>query len=176
MRNVLCAVALLVLFPAAAFADERFDKGSWELLVGLSAFDGLSPAIAYFVADNVEAIVHVDYHTIEIDYGTSGSNEEDAFEIGADFAYNFPTGGPIVPLVQGGVSYGTVETKTASVTDTDVDLWIVDVGAGVRLLIGTNASVNLLVDYGVGNADDNLSSLSGDFTGLDVALAYSLFF
>jgi len=176
MRSLLCGLALLVLCPVAAFADDRFDKGSWELVVGLDSLDGTSSAgLGYFLADDVEAILQIDYTNLEIDFGSGSKVEEDAFAVAANGAYNFELGGPVVPVVGGGIAYTTDKTTIGGGDDTDLEIWVADVFAGIRMLVGTASSVNVQIDYAFGNADDSVSSLSGDVTGLDIALFYSLF-
>jgi hypothetical protein len=156
--------------------DPRFDRGSWEVGIELNPNVGLEPSIGYFLADNLSASLHFAGHGIAYDNPSAPNDEVSEGELRLDGAYNFPTGGWLVPFLGAGVRSFSEKIKIAGVTTTDKEGADLHGLAGLRFLVGRIGSVNLLLRFGRATTDDNLTRTSQDSAFADLALAYSLFF
>ena len=182
MRKLaLCLTVLCAFIAVPSYAqDQRFDQGSWEIGVGADASDlALAPFVGYFIADNLETVVHFDYSTATADRpaGFQDSDRTD-LAVSADLLFNIPTGTSIVPVIGGGLSYfsQTLDYSASTVNDSDVTGIQLSGLAGLRFLVGDRAAVNVNVDAFLGQVEDNTIDLSIDVTGVGIGVSYSLFF
>lgn len=175
VRLVAVLLCLLAL-PGTALAEaSRFDRGSWELGIELNPNVGLEPSIGYFVADNLSIAVHVAGRGISYDNVSLPDDEQSDGEVRLDAAYNFPTGGSVVPFLGFGLSSFNEKIKQAGVTQIDKEGREAHLLLGVRFLVGRIGAVNLLLRAGRATVDDNLNRTSQDSGFAHLALAYSLF-
>jgi len=172
MRNMMVSFLLVILLPVMAWADDdRFKQGTWELAIGLGSA-GVSPFVGYFLADNVEGILHFNY--IHNDSSSGGfTQKSDSVGVGGAAHYNLQTGTMAVPFFGPDVSYRYFTTsgfRSDSISVTG-DL-------GVRLLVGKQASVDLTGSGGYewfSSSGSGLGSHATEWTA-GVMLAYSIFF
>ena len=175
-------LSLIILIPVSVNAEERFKAGTWELSLHTSASDiDISPSIGYFILDNVEAIVHIDYSKITYDFPT-GDNDVDStnymFEAGV--LYNIPITAniepAIVPFIIGEITYfrQKEDVENSTTLDSTFDGFGIDAGLGIRFLVGKIASINTSFMFGVADLDVDDSSV--DVTGYGFDISYSLFF
>jgi hypothetical protein len=182
MKNLaLCLTVLFALISVPSYAqDQRFDQGSWEIGIESSASDlSLEPFVGYFIADNLEAVVHFDYSTTTTDFPTGFQDlDSTALVVTADLLFNIPTGTSIVPVIGGGLVYfsQTRDYDASTVNDSDdTGLGLRGV-AGLRFLVGDRAAVNINAEAFLLQVDDNTNDLSADVTGVGIGVSYSLFF
>jgi hypothetical protein len=182
MKNLaLCLTVLFALISVPSYAqDQRFDQGSWEIGIESSASDlSLEPFVGYFIADNLEAVVHFDYSTTTTDFPT-GFQDLDTTNlvVSADLLFNIPTGTSIVPVIGGGLLYfsQTSDYDASTVNDSDDTGVGLSATVGVRFLVGDRASVNVAADAVFVQVEDNLADISADGTGVGIGVSYSLFF
>ncbi len=164
--------------PVFANANDRFKAGTWELAIGSSSSDlSINPIIGYFFLDNVEGIVHFDYNKTNIDTSPAyADTETTTIMFSAGIAYNIPSKTNIVPFVTGELVYYSYdeEVKNSSQQDIYADAVGLDVGFGLRYLIGNRASINASFDYGVFDIDED--DMNIDLNGYSLGISYSLFF
>jgi len=175
--RILAAVVMCALFvPSVVCAEERFDRGSFRISLGIdSAAGDLSPDIAYFVANNLELVVHFDAQSLKIE-NTSGPDDElKTTALGAAMFYDFRTNSSMVPFLGVGLVGYHTEVVTAGVKTNDTDEVQLSLAAGLRFLLGERGSVDLTLTGTGGSLEDNLSSASVDFSHGQVGISYSLF-
>ena len=176
----LSIMAISLLIPAFLYAEDRFDKGSWEIAVGSDAISlDLEPSIGYFLADNIEGIVHFDFVHRDDDLPPGFADvDTDAYFIGIEALGHLPIGAMVVPFLGVGFAYYQQEEDVAGTTvgDIDQDAFVVNGEFGIRILIGARASFNPSINVGFAEIDDNLSSVSLDRTQFGFGYSFSLFF
>jgi hypothetical protein len=93
MKKFILLVLIFLFYAEYANADDRFKAGTWDLSIGSSASDlSIIPSIGYFLLDNVEGIVHVDYSKLTYDYPPDFSDSEVTnMMVSADLIYHIPT-------------------------------------------------------------------------------------
>ncbi|MBI5136479.1 MAG: hypothetical protein HZA24_03975 [Nitrospirae bacterium] len=176
-RVVGVLLALFVMLPAAAFAGDRFDKGSWRVGVALDSVDSsLTPSIGYFLADNLEIAVHLDSSVATISNPGAADDELESAEVGAVLRYSFPVGGSVVPVIGAGLASYTETEKSAGSTTSDLEGSLLMLSAGVRFLVGEIGSVDLTLAGAGGTVDDNVAGTSHDVSVGSFSLSYSLYF
>ena len=178
MKKIFISLAvIIILMPVFANAADRFNAGTWELAIGSSSADlSLNPTIGYFFLDNVEGIVHFDYNKTNIDSSYDSDYEITTMMFSAGLAYNIPSKTKIVPFVTGELVYYLYDkdVENSSSLDINSDAVGIDVGFGLRFLIGNRASVNASFDFGVLDLDEDDRNV--DVNGYNLGISYSLFF
>lgn len=172
MWKTMVSFLLVILFPVMAHAaDDRFKQGAWELAIGLGSA-GVSPFVGYFLVDNLEGILHLNY--VHSDSSSGGfTQKSDSVGVGGAAYYNLQTGTMAVPFFGPDVSY-----RYYSNSGYRSDSVFLTGDLGVRLLVGRQASVDLTGTGGY----EWFSGTGGGFTyratewTAGVMLAYSIFF
>lgn len=173
------SIAVFFLIPVAVNANERFEKGSWELAIGSSAISlDLEPSIGYFLADNIEGIIHFNFSHLNIDNPSGNDSDLDAFFISIGLLAHLPIDGVFVPFLGGSLTYFRQKRDIEGTTlgDVDQDGVGLDGQLGVRILIGERASINPNITLSVLEIDDNLTGSSVNATGFSFGISFSLFF
>ena len=175
----LSIAVFFLLVPAAVNADERFDKGSWELAISSNAIGlDLEPSIGYFLADNIEGIIHFDFTHRNDDLPSGFADSDmDAFFISIGVRGHLPMHEVVVPFFGGGLTYFRQEQDVAGTTvgDIDQDGFAINGEFGIRILIGERASINPSVTLFLAEIDNNLSGVSLNRTGVNFGFSFSLF-
>jgi len=174
-----CALLLaLFLLPHPAAAGEpRFARGSWEYGTRVSPSGLPAPTLGYFLADRVELVAHfADSVLTSLDAELPESSLLRHREVQLDAAVSVPAAGPLAPcLGVGGRFFSRHEqpfgAPARAAQGTDLHAL-----AGVRVLVGRIASVNVLVRAGTRRLDDPLTGASRDGAFADLAISLSRFF
>jgi hypothetical protein len=170
---------LLAATPALA-AGGAHDQGSWELALNSDFDQGFSPAIAYYIADNLALITQAAYSQDEIDVsGTTLDTTQTSF--GAGLEFNIPTGGPVVPFVGVLLVYASQEEDASGgvIGDLEVSGPVTQINAGLKLMANERSSVNIFVSYLTGSLESTIDGATGpdaDVTGVSAGLGFSLYF
>lgn len=173
-----CAALLFVslLAAPAAAAEPRFARGSWELATGVTPSGLRGRTLGYFLADRVELVAHfADAVWTSLDVELPETNLLDR-ELEVDAAVSVPAGGSLAPyLGLGGRLYARRDPAPgAAVQDGEgTDLHGL---AGLRVLVGRGASVNLVLRAGTRHFDDRLTGITRDGPFADLAVSLSRFF
>jgi hypothetical protein len=177
MRTFIVSIFCALLLPAVAFADDRFDRGSWRVAVGLDSGSGtLAPDIAYFLANDLEFVVHLDSQALRIKNSGSPDSEANASGFGASLAYDFQTASIVTPFLGGGFIYYHDDASAAGTKLTDADQTGIALFGGVRFLVGPKGSIDLTLTGEGGTLKDNIASTSNDFSYGEFGVAYSVYF
>lgn len=177
MRTLIAVVFCAVLLPGLAFADDRFDRGSWRVGVGLDSSAGtLIPDIAYFLANNLEFIAHLDSSALTIENTGAPDSEVNSSGFGVSLAYDFDNASIVVPFLGGGLVYFHDEVKSAGTTTLDLDQTGIALFGGIHFLVGQMGSIDVTLTGTGGSLDDNLTSTSNDYSTGEFGVAYSLYF
>jgi opacity protein-like surface antigen len=179
MKNAVAALVLCAcLFPTAALAEDRFERGTFRISLNLNSADGdISPDVAYFVANNLELAVHYDSQAIKFE--TTASTPDDhlnATAYGAAVLYDFPTGSRFVPFLGAGLVAYNSDVEVNGVTQSDTRQHQLTLVIGVRFLIGNRGSIDLGISRGAGNRHNKLpGGVGADITANQFGIAYSVF-
>ena len=156
--------------PSLAFARNSFsfsgnDAGSNTILTA-------SGELGYFVNPNFElgGGLLVDYQSAE----APGFPSQSATSLGlvGGVQYNFTSGGNTIPFVRGAVGIATNSGSGSAGDQTTLIAPIVSVG--MRVLVGSSASVNFGVGYQHRSDAFGIQDLSSNSFGLDVGVSLIL--
>lgn len=176
MKKLALAVMLVVFGIPNVFAQEAALKHkTLEIGVMSDAIDGgLEPFVGYFVTDELEVALHLNFTHVEFDLpGADDDIEQDSFIVSLDLLNNFQTGTRFVPVIGAGVNFSRDEIE-----DESVDTVGFDVTAGIRYFVAERAAVSLLGSYEYADIDfnDDIGTITADGTAYSIGLAYSAFF
>jgi hypothetical protein len=175
------ALGAALLSPAARAAS--LTKGTLELETSVdlthSAFTSSpvnsttyfsgSVGAAYSVTSLLQVGGAVDLAHFGQESDSLGSFSDNAYGASADLTANFPTPNNLIPFVRAGVGFETFSGDTYARTTTSVIAPYVR--AGVRVLVGNSASVNLSLTYRhETNADGNKGE-GANVVGLSAGLS-----
>ncbi len=173
MWKTMAPLLLVLLFPILAqAADDRFKQGTWEIAIGFGSVAGVEPFVGYFLADNLEGILHFDY--VHENLSNNGTTQKsDSVGVGGAAYYNLQTGTMVVPFFGPDVSY--FNSHSSGYKNDSVQL---TGDVGVRLLVGQRASVDIAGTGGYEWFSYSAGGFTSRFSGwlAGVKLAYSIFF
>ncbi|MEO5657173.1 MAG: hypothetical protein ABIO65_07605 [Nitrospiria bacterium] len=171
-----------LLLAVPAFAESPREQGGWELRLSSDTVNDFTPQIAYYLADNLSAVLHIAYDNIEAKIGTA-SDETKEFDFGVGLELNFGTSASrVVPFVGASLAYVRFEETDTTVFPTErteISGPAFGLEGGLKFMVGERASVNVSALYSTGTFSqefDGVAAADLELTRVGARLGYSLYF